>query len=113
MDAPKEYTNFIGTIKERIRSAQYEALKTVNKELVGLYWDIGKMISEKQKELGWGKSVVERMSKDIRLEFPGQNGYSTRNLWLMATYYSEYKDDIKMIQICRHCLQKLVFPIIF
>ena len=41
MDAPKEYKNFIGSVKERIRNAQYSALKAVNKELVGLYWDIG------------------------------------------------------------------------
>ena len=93
MDAPKEYKNFIGTIKERIRSAQYEALKAVNKELVGLYWDIGKMISEKQKELGWGKSVVENISMDLRNEFPKNRGFSVTNLWHMVKYYAEYKDD--------------------
>jgi len=49
MSVPKEYSDFIGSVKDRIWSAQYEALKVVNKELVGLYWDIGKMISEKQK----------------------------------------------------------------
>jgi predicted nuclease of restriction endonuclease-like (RecB) superfamily len=94
MAATKEYFDFIGSVKERIRSAQYEALKAVNKELVGLYWDIGRMISEKQKELGWGKSVVENIAKDLKLEFPDQKGFSTRNLWLMMSYYSEYKDDI-------------------
>ena len=51
MDAPKEYLDFIGSVKDRIRNAQYAALKAVNKELVGLYWDIGRMISEKQKSL--------------------------------------------------------------
>ena len=94
MDAPREYTNFIGTIKKRIRSAQYEALKVVNKELVGLYWDIGKMISEKQKELGWGKSVVEKMARDLKQEFPNQHGLSARNIWLMVSFYSEYEDDV-------------------
>ena len=93
MDAPQEYNNFIGTIKERIRTAQYEALKVVNNELVGLYWDIGKMIFEKQEELGWGKSVIEKMSLDIRNEFQAQKGFSARNIWLMVSYYSEYKDD--------------------
>lgn len=53
MNVPKDYHEFIVSIKDRIRNAQYAALKAVNKELVGLYWDIGKMISEKQKELGW------------------------------------------------------------
>ena len=91
MDAPKDYKYFIVSVKERIRNAQYEALKAVNKELVGLYWDIGKMISEKQKELGWGKSVVENIANDLKSEFPGQRGFSSRNIWLMINYYSEYK----------------------
>ena len=93
MEAPKEYTNFIGTIKERIRSAQYEALKAVNKELVGLYWDIGKMISEKQKELGWGKAVVLKIASDLKKEFPDQRGFSDRNIRQMMMYYNEYKGD--------------------
>ncbi len=96
MDAPNEYLDFIGTVKDRIRNAQYEALKAVNKELVGLYWDLGKMISEKQKELGWGKAVIQEMAKDLKQDFPYQKGFSARNLWLMVSYYSEYKDDIIM-----------------
>jgi len=94
MDAPKDYVDFIGSVKDRIRNAQYAALKAVNKELIGLYWDIGKMISEKRSELGWGKSVVERIAMDLQKEFPGQIGFSARNLWLMVDYYIEYKDDI-------------------
>ncbi len=93
MSGTKEYFDFIGSVKDRIRSAQYEALKAVNKELVGLYWDIGRMISEKQKELGWGKSVVERIASDLQKGFPDQRGFSARNIWLMVNYYTEYKDD--------------------
>ncbi|HBB90596.1 MAG TPA: DUF1016 domain-containing protein, partial [Bacteroidales bacterium] len=63
------------------------------KELVGLYWDIGRMISEKQIELGWGKSIIATMADDLQKEFPGQTGFSARNLRLMAMFYSEYKDD--------------------
>lgn len=93
MDAPKEYLDFIGSVKDRIRNAQYAALKAVNNELVGLYWDIGRMISEKQKELGWGKAVVENISEDLRKEFPASRGFSVANLWSMVNYYSVYKDD--------------------
>jgi predicted nuclease of restriction endonuclease-like (RecB) superfamily len=93
MAATKEYFDFIGSVKDRIRSAQYEALKAVNKELVALYWDIGRMISEKQKELGWGKSVVENISFDLKSEFPLQRGFSTTNLWLMIQYYNEYQNN--------------------
>jgi isocitrate dehydrogenase kinase/phosphatase len=69
-----EYISFLTEVKERIRDSQYKALKSVNKELIQLYWDIGRMIVEKQQHLGWGKSVVEQFSKDIRKEYPGIQG---------------------------------------
>ena len=53
------YNNLLGTIKQRIHSAQYEAMKAVNKQQIQLNWDIGQMIVEKQEQYGWGKSVVE------------------------------------------------------
>ena len=86
----KEYTSFIVSLKERIKSAQYEALKAVNKEYIELCWDIGKSLSEKQKQLGWGKSVVEQVAKDLQAEFAGQNGFSSRNLWRMKQFYELY-----------------------
>ena len=68
---PHDYTSFLVEVKERIRSAQYDALRAVNKELVGLYWDIGKMIvTRQQSDKTWGKSVVEQLSADLRTEFP-------------------------------------------
>ncbi len=84
------YKDFITEVKSRIRQAQYEALKAVNKEMLMLYWDLGKMIVEKQEQLGWGKSVVEQMSKDLQAEFVGVSGFSTRNLWLMKQFYELY-----------------------
>ena len=79
-----EYLNFRDDIMRRIRSAQYEALRAVNKEMISLYWDIGQQITERQKEQGWGKSVVENLSKDIQKEFPGIQGFGVRNIWNMA-----------------------------
>lgn len=87
---PQDYPGLLTEIKERIRSAQYEALKAVNKELVGLYWDIGRMIVERQDVEGWGKAVVERLSADLRREFPGVSGFSVQNLWYMRQFYFEY-----------------------
>jgi len=86
----KTYTTFLSDIKQRIRDAQYAALKAVNHERIALYWDIGKQIVEKQEQLGWGRSVVEQLSKDLQAEFPGQSGWSERNLWLMKQFYETY-----------------------
>lgn len=87
---PENYSGLLASVKERVRSAQYAALKAVNTELVGLYWDIGRMISERQAQAGWGKSVVERLSRDLQQEFPGVAGFSVQNLWYMRQFYLEY-----------------------
>jgi hypothetical protein len=59
-------------------------------ELILLYWDIGRRIVEKQEKLGWGKSVVETLSRDLKAEFPGLLRFSANNLWLMRQFFSEY-----------------------
>ncbi len=83
-------------IKQRIRSAQYEALKVVNKELITLYWDIGKMIVRRQQGNSWGKSVVEQLAKDLQAEFPGISGFSARNIWNMRIFYVTYHQNEKL-----------------
>ena len=88
-----EYLNFKNEITARIRSAQYEALKAVNKEMIALYWEVGKRITEQQTALGWGKSVVENLSRDIQKEFPGIKGFGVRNMWDMARFYAEYQSN--------------------
>ena len=92
----ENYPALLNEIKARIRAAQYEALKAVNRELVGLYWDIGRVIVERQEKEGWGKSVVERLSTDLRRDFPGVRGYSAQNLWYMRQFYSEYRRDERL-----------------
>ena len=84
------FTQFVTEIKAQIRAAQLEALRAVNKRLIDLYWSLGKMIVERQEAHGWGKSVVERLSAELRQEFPGVLGYSTQNLWYMRQFYLEY-----------------------
>ena len=88
-----EYLDFRNEITSRIRSAQYEALKAVNKEMIALYWEIGKRITEQQAALGWGKSVVENLSQDIQKEFPGIKGFGVSNMWDMARFYTEYQSN--------------------
>jgi predicted nuclease of restriction endonuclease-like (RecB) superfamily len=98
---PDGYPRLLSEIKERIRSAQYEALKAVNNELVELYWDIGRMIVERQVNAGWGKRVVEQLSADIRAEFPGISGFSMQNLWFMRKFHLEYRDSEKLQPLVR------------
>ena len=93
MAKPGDYPHLLSEIKERIRSAQYEALKAVNKELVGLYWDIGRMIVERQADAEHGASIADQLSQDLRSEFPGISGFSRRNVFYMREFYLLYRDD--------------------
>lgn len=93
---PKDYSQTLEEIKNRVRAAQYEALKAVNRELVALYWDIGSMIAQRQKDHGWGKSVVETLAKDLQNEFPGMSGFSAQNLWYMRQFYLAYAGHPKL-----------------
>ncbi len=92
----KAYVELLGTIKARIADAQYEALKTVNKELIGLYWDIGRAIAQRQKIEKWGKSIVEQLAKDLQTSFPGMHGFSARNIWYMRNFYLCYHQNEKL-----------------
>jgi predicted nuclease of restriction endonuclease-like (RecB) superfamily len=91
-----DFTIFVKEIKDRILSSQYEALKAVNKELIGLYWEIGKNIVEKQEKFGWGKSVVQNLSTELQKEFVGMRGFSVQNLWNMRQFYVEYYQNAKL-----------------
>lgn len=77
-----EYLTLLKDLKNRIRKAQYDALKVVNKEMINLYWDIGKKIVDQQKENGWGKAVVENLSNDLHIEFPDIRETQNSNHWL-------------------------------
>jgi predicted nuclease of restriction endonuclease-like (RecB) superfamily len=90
------YLEFLASIKSRIREAQYSALKSVNKQLIRLYWDLGKKIVEKQEECSWGKSVVEALAKDLQKEYPGVKGFSSQNLWYMRQFYIKYRNNQKL-----------------
>jgi len=96
-----QYVDFVISIKQRILRSQYEALKSVNKELIALYWDIGKSIVEKQNELAWGKSIVKTLAEDLQQEFPGIKGFSVQNLWNMRSFYLEYSENGKLQALTR------------
>ena len=82
-----EYARFLAALKERIRGARAVAALSVNRELISLYWDIGKAIAEKRAAAGWGDAVVEKLSRDLIRAFPGVRGFSAQNLWRMQQFY--------------------------
>lgn len=94
-----DYLPFLEEIKGKIKSARIQAYRKANKELILLYCEIGERIVEKQEPLGWGKGIVEKLSTDLKKEFPGLSGYSARNLWEMRRFYIEYKDNEKLRQL--------------
>ncbi|MBI4720686.1 MAG: DUF1016 domain-containing protein [Chitinivibrionia bacterium] len=89
---PEDYAALLAEVKERVRSAQYNALKAVNKELVGLCWDIGRIIVVRQSNAEHGAAIAERLAEDLRREFPGVGGFSRRNIFYMREFYLAYLD---------------------
>jgi predicted nuclease of restriction endonuclease-like (RecB) superfamily len=85
------YKKFVSSLKAKIRSAQIRGIIAVNKELIRLYWEIGKEILDKQKMEGWGTNVLEGVAKDIQSEFPGVEGFSRRNMFRMRAFYQAYE----------------------
>lgn len=85
-----DYLSLITSLKSRIHVAQTKAALAVNTQLIELYWDIGKLITEKQQASGWGDAVIEQLAKDLTRELGGLKGFSRRNLYRMKQFYSFY-----------------------
>lgn len=89
----KSYQALLTDLKQRIRTAQVRAALAVNRELVLLYWGIGKEILARQGEEGWGSKVVERLAKDLRVEFPEMKGISRTNLLYMRAFAEAWPEE--------------------
>ena len=87
---PSTYAPLLAYLKARVRAAQVKAAVAVNRELILLYWHIGREILRAQKAEGWGTKVVERLAKDLAAEFPEMGGFSFRNLMRMRTFADAY-----------------------
>ena len=85
-----DYTDWIAEIKHRYRNAQLKAAVKVNSEKLLFNWLLGADLVLKKAEERWGEGIVEKLSKDLRTEFPGADGFTPRNLWLMKQWYSFY-----------------------
>lgn len=84
------YPDFLNEVKVRIRAAQNRAAFSINSEMIMMYHDLGKMIDSKQKQEGWGASIIPKLSKDIQNELPEIKGFSERNIKLMVQFFREY-----------------------
>ncbi len=90
---PKGYESFLNELKDRILHVQLRAALSVNRELVLLYWSIGRDIRARQKDQGWGAKVIDRLAADLRKAFPEMTGYSPRNLKYMRAFAAAWPDE--------------------
>lgn len=96
---PDNYEAFVRGLKERIRTAQIKAALAVNKELVMLYWQLGRDILQRQEQEGWGAKVIDQLSKDLKREFPDNTGFSPRNLKYMRAFAEAWRDEAIVQQL--------------
>ena len=105
-----DYSAFLTEVKGRIQSARLNAGRAVNRELVQLYWDIGRGIVEKQQSLRWGDAVVESLARDIGEAFPGMRGFSASNLWRMRQFFAALTAPDFLAQLVRELASKTKKP---
>lgn len=91
---PSSYAPLLAELKTRVQTAQVRAALTVNRELIRLYWQIGRTILEAQQSEGWGAKVVERLAKDLSAEFPEMGGFSALNLQRMRAFYAAWTSAV-------------------
>ena len=90
---PNDYAGWLADLKDRIHQAQQRATLSVNRELITLYWQLGKDILTRQSEQGWGAKVIERLSRDLRTAFPEMKGFSRANLLYMRAFADAWPDS--------------------
>jgi len=86
LPVPDGYGELLSAVKARVRTAQIRVGLAANRELLVLYWDIGCMVLDRQRTEGWGAKVIDRLSRDLQAAFPGQQGFSPRNLKYMRAF---------------------------
>lgn len=95
------YEPLVNDIKELIHKKQYQVLEAISAEMINLYWEIGEEIYRQQEVNGWGKSIVQVLSKELQKEFPRAKRYSVANLWRMRNFYLTYRDSEKLAPVVR------------
>ncbi len=92
------YREFLNELKTKIRNAQLKAAMAASRELIHLYWDLGKDLVKKQENEGWGSKVLEKVAKDLQNEFPGIDGFSRSNIFRMRAFYLAYPNCLTAVR---------------
>ena len=93
LQPPAGYPELLQELKSRIHAAQVRAALAVNRELVLLYWSIGREILDRQQAEGWGGKIIDRLARDLQNEFPGVEGYSARSLKYMRALAAAWPEE--------------------
>jgi predicted nuclease of restriction endonuclease-like (RecB) superfamily len=94
---PAGYAQLLKEIKDRIQQSRTRAIFSVNAEMIRLYWDIGRMIDDRQRREGWGAAVIPRLARELHNELPEEKGYSERNIKRMLAFYRAYRDPAAIV----------------
>ena len=107
-------TPHFSEVIQLIQKARNNALRAVNSELINLYWEIGKYISERTQKEGWGKSTVAQLAQFIQLQDSNSKGFTDKNLWRMKQFFETYSDTPKLATLWRELSwshNRLIFPL--
>lgn len=91
-----DYSQLFSQVKRRVVLAQQRAIYAANEEMLHMYWDIGELLEKSQMADGWGKKTLERLSVDLKNEYPKVKGFSVRNLYCMMQFYEEYNKELTL-----------------
>lgn len=92
------YATLLRQIKQRVQLAQRHAIYSANEEMLRMYWDVGCMLQQSQQADGWGKKTLQRLSVDLKNDYPEIKGFSVRNMQCMMQFFIEYNQELTMIK---------------
>lgn len=107
------YAALLKQVKARVAFAQKKAIYAANEELLSMYWDIGKLLAESQKQIGWGNNALEQLANDLKNDYPDIKGFSVRNCQVMIQFYNEYNQLLTNTQrpVAHLEDRNLIFPV--
>jgi predicted nuclease of restriction endonuclease-like (RecB) superfamily len=93
LSVDKQYKKWMVELKDKIQATQIKAAMTVNRELLNLYWELGREICEKQEKANWGEGLIDRLAKDLSVAFPGVKGFSRTNIFYVRKWFVFYRGE--------------------